>query len=200
MGVQMSKNGSYYIIAVTCGYVEDAYVARLIFSTPGRRRFATPGEAVTELALDMYAKYRDELVEDKPKACCVKSFKKKEAKFCSICGCPAVRMAFSSERFMEFIKELHCTTNDSYGQAEWADGRTCVFLPWHHNLIGIQENEIVDISENAEQVLLCALFEAMPELMGNDDKYVHEQYLKDPSSWSMWKHWADIKEKGHTRT
>ena len=196
----MSEKAAYYIIAVTCGYVEDAYVARLIFSTPDRRRFATPGEAVTELALDMYAKYREDCIEDKPKECCVKSFKKKEAKFCSACGRSAIRMAFNSERFMEFIQELHCTTNDSYGCAEWADDRTSVFLPWYHDLIGIQENEIVDISENAEQVLLCALFEAKPELMGKDDKHDHERFLKDPESWTMWKHWTDIKEKGRTRS
>lgn len=167
----------YRVIMMTCGYVESSRTSWLIyqcefFGLPG---FETRREALKELALDMYAKYQDEhapRVKPIVNKCCKKAVTEKHD-FCPSCGRSLnVKDAFDSERFMEFVNSLHDTTADSYGESEYACDRSFKWWPfWSAELFNTRKEEVVYIPENAEQVVLGALYDAMPELKEMDDGF-----------------------------
>lgn len=184
----MSK---YSFIMMSCGYVESNQTSWLLYGTHfhGREGFDTMQEAITELALDLYAKYYDECLSSyinrySFSKCCTDSLiKDKEAKFCSKCGKPLIDKEFNADHFIEFIVNLHGSTCDSYGEAEYANGRHFVWWPWSmHEFIDASKDEIIFIGESAEYVLLAALFDAKPELIKENDYEVHmrdwEDYFK----------------------
>ena len=66
---------------------------------------------------------------------------------------------------MDFIRGLHGTDSDSYGEAEHAKDRDFVWWPWStQEFLESPRESIIWIEENAEYVLLCALYDAKPEL------------------------------------
>jgi hypothetical protein len=166
-----SKKKGYRFVAFSCGYVESSMTSTLVYGTPflGNKKFATRGEAITELALDLYAKFVTDRahvsnLREKPKACCQEAEEQKH-NFCSKCGRPILTDEFDAEAFKEFIVELHNTDCDSYGDAEWFEGRDPEFWPWSFSeLLEADKSEVVYIAENAEHVLLAALCDAKPEL------------------------------------
>lgn len=184
--------GRYHVVMMSCGYVENAMTSWLIFSTRdiSNLYFETPKEAVTELALDLYAKFEDERTYGRePKKCCVETqASNAAAKFCATCGKSLADAKFDETCFMEFVTDLHARDCDAYGEAEYACDRRFMFWPFRAEaLLGAKKNEYVLISENAEVVIRDALLEAKPELV---DLTV-ERYVPDYKS-----DWEKIKEKG----
>lgn len=171
----------YRFIVMICGYVESSMTSNLIyqcgfFGNPG---YTSRKEAITDLALDLYAKFYDDhlsIYENRygrdVKKCCRESLiANKEAKFCSDCGSQIKDKAFDYEQFMEYVIGLHNTTCDSYGDAEWAGGRDLTWWPyWIGDFIGAPKEDVILIAECAEVVLLAALLDAKPELKNEEDE------------------------------
>lgn len=155
--------GRYRIVMMSCGYVENACTSWLIFSTH-TGCFATAAEAVIELALDLYAKFEDEVLVGyvHKKQCCREQG---NVAFCSVCGTRLKPKEFNGDEFMEYITGLHNTTCDSYGEAESTSTRAFAYWPWRaHELLSASKDEIVFIGECAERVILDALFEVREDL------------------------------------
>lgn len=168
----MSK---YKFIMINCGYVESNKTAPLIYGCQfmGYEGFSTCREAITELALDLYAKFHYEILDvyenryaqDLKKCCLDMLIRDKNANFCPLCGSAIKDKDFNEESFMDFIRDLHGTDCDSYGEAEHAKDRHFVWWPWStHEFLESPRDSIIWIEENAEHVLLCALYDAKPEL------------------------------------
>lgn len=173
-------------IMMTCGYVESGFVSELTFASYNEG-FATAKEAVTELALDMYAKYTEEHVGDVQTKKCCKAAKQKEAgfNFCPKCGSSLFDAdSFDEDVFMEMIVSLHNATNDTYGEMEYANERDFAFRPYGANIFKNGGKDVVCIPECAEEVLLLALSEAMPDVVEKPSVSISAE-----SAWDM------IKEK-----
>jgi len=164
---------------MTAGFAEEAATSVLIyqcgfFGNPG---YTTYKEAITDLALDLYNKYYDLRLSvykfrysSRIKDCCRKELiAAKKACFCNTCNQEIVDEPFVEDEFMDYIRKLHNTTCDTYGEAESTSRRDMTWWPWWTNdFIGASKDEIIHIPENAEQVLCAALLEAKPELATND--------------------------------
>lgn len=189
-------------IMMSCGYVESNRTSWLIYQCNffGDEGFDTAKEAVTELALDLYAKFHDEYLSvyqnrysDSVKECCRKALiANHQAKFCSECGCQLLDEKFNPDEFMEYVTGLHDTTCDSYGDAEGTSTRSpLAWYPWwSHEFLGAKKKEIVFIPESAEHVILCALLEAKPELKEQADQCQYE--IGESSGWEAIKEGRDI--------
>jgi hypothetical protein len=167
-------------IVIHCGYAESNTTSALIyqcefFGNPGYTSYKT---AITDLALDLYAKFYDGYLSvyenrysKQVKDCCRKVLTAdKNAKFCSECGKQIADKQFDHEEFMDYIRGLHSSTCDSYGEAEYVAGRHLTWWPFGSgNFIGAPKEEVIYIAEYAEVVLLSALFDAKPELRTGDD-------------------------------
>ena len=169
---------SYKFIVMTCGYVESAATSSLIYSCGfmgNGKGYESCKDAITELALDMYAKYADDyLKEDKIKyPCCHNQLvDRPQASFCSDCGSKIRSDNFNSETFQSMISDLHNSTCDSYGEAEFANDRNFCWWPWSNSWIGRPKEEFIYIPEQAEWVLLEALYDAKPELKEKIDNCI----------------------------
>lgn len=163
-------------IMMSCGYAESGQTSWLIYQCQffGRYNYySSYKEAITDLALDLYAKFYDDHLSiyqnrynKEVKDCCRKTLvSNKEAKFCFSCGERIVDKIFDDNEFMNYVCELHNTTSDSYGDAEETSTRDLTWWPfWGTEFIGTPKEEVICIAENAEIVLLDALVEAKPEL------------------------------------
>mgnify|MGYP005862726183 CR=1 FL=1 len=181
--------GRYRIVMMSCGYVENACTSWLIFSTHSGR-FATAAEAVIELALDLYAKFEDEVLAPVYKSDCCR--KQGDVAFCSTCGKRIMPKPFDGTEFMEYVTSLHNTTCDSYGESESTEKRDFSFWPWRaHELVDASKDEIVFIGENAERVILDALFEV------RDDLRAKELESFDDEDWRT-STWARVRKTGTT--
>lgn len=88
-----------------------------------------------------------------------------ETKFCSDCGKYLQDKEFSGEEFMHYVSGLHGTTTDNYDSAEYARTRNLAWWPfWQSNIFAAPKDDVLILLENAEETLLAALLEAMPEL------------------------------------
>ena len=184
-------------IIMSCGYVESNHTSLLVYGTHfhGHEGFDTAVEAVKELSLDLYAKFHDEYLSTYNnrygadlKECCSKSLvNDKDAKFCATCGSRLEDKKFDGDAFMDFIRDLHGSTCDSYGESEWANGRDFVWWPWCNigNLIGAPKETVVIIPESAEECLLEALAEAKPELFPTPSTEVDPYHIE--SRWEALK-------------
>lgn len=149
--------GRYRIVMMSCGYVENACTSWLIFSTH-EGHFVTAAEAVIELALDLYAKYEDEVLTPIYRGGCCRT--QGDVNFCSTCGTRLKPKEFNGEDFMHYVTGLHSTTCDAFGESESTGKRDFAFWPWRaHELLSASKDEIVFIGEGAERVILDALFE-----------------------------------------
>jgi hypothetical protein len=156
------------IIMMKCGYAEETCVSTLIFCDVSGKGFSTPKGAVTELALDMYAKYKKELYPENKltKKCCKKAKKSLAGNYCSICGKYLVEESFNEVEFMGMIDNLHNTDYDSYGLAEYANGRYFKWSPFDFSfddpcdIFANSGKDVLQIEHSAEGVLLLALSEA----------------------------------------
>lgn len=189
----------YRFIVMVCGYVESAMTSNLIyqcgfFGNPG---YSSRKEAITDLALDLYAKFYDDYLSiyenryaKEVKSCCRTALvANKEAKFCSDCGKQLKDKLFNSEKFMEYVCGLHSTTCDSYGDAEETSTRSLMWWPyWLDDFIGAPKEDVILIAENAEAVLLAALLEAKPELKSEED----EDFIN-----SDWEQFKEEKQPGY---
>lgn len=182
-------------IVMTCGYVENASTSVLIYQCgfSGKSGYSSYREAITDLALDLYSKFYDEhlsIYENRysrsVKDCCRKVLiDNKEAKYCSECGSQISDKKFLYDEFKEYVSNLHCTTCDSYGDAEYAAGRNLIWWPyWTNDFIGAPKEEVIYIAESAEQVLLDALLDAKPELKDPDEDTYESDF---PSDWERFK-------------
>jgi len=169
--MKKKKSKGYRFVAFSCGYVESSMTSTLVYGTPflGNRAFATRGEAITELALDLYAKFESdrayaESFQKEASSCCDDALKAGHT-FCPKCGRKVQAEGFDAIGFAEFIVGLHNTDCDSYGDAEGFGDRDPVFWPWSFSeLLEADKSEVVYIAENAEHVILAALCDAKPEL------------------------------------
>lgn len=165
-----SKKKGYRFVAFSCGYVESSMTSTLVYGTPflGNKKFTTRGEAITELALDLYAKFMSERPQSVIKTCCENYRSLKEEKryqYCPKCGNELQAEDFDAYGFTEFIFGLHNKDCDSYGDAEVFADRDAEFWPWSFGeFLEADKSEVVYIAENAEHVLLAALCDAKPEL------------------------------------
>jgi hypothetical protein len=171
----------YKFIIMHCGYVESNMTSALIFQCQffGHPGYTSRKEAITELALDMYAKFYDEHLSiyqnrylREVKKCCRDSLvANRDAKFCSNCGDQLKDKEFNYDEFMEFVSNLHSSTCDSYGDAEETSTRNLCWWPyWTNNFIGAPREEIIYIAESAEVILLAALLDAKPELKSEESE------------------------------
>ena len=191
-----------FIVMIT-GYVESASTACLIyqcgfFGNPGYDNYK---DAITDLALDLYAKYYDDHMSAYErrynrdvKECCRKTLiDNKEAKFCSACGSQIADKKFDAEAFMDYVRDLMNTTCDSYGDAEYAGGRNFTWWPyWIGDFIGAPKEDVIVMAENAEVTILAALIEAKPELKSEDDDYfVNETF------WDDWEEFKNNKQPNY---
>lgn len=177
------KSKGYRFVAFACGYVESSMTSTLVYGTPflGGTKFATRGEAITELALDLYAKFESdrEYVDrlQKKEACCERFATRlnpiEEYSFCPKCGRKIKPEGFDAVGFIDFIVGLHNVDCDGYGEAESFGDRDATFWPWSFSeFLEADKSEVVYIAENAEHVLLAALCDAKPELR----EFVEEDY------------------------
>jgi len=172
------KSKGYRFVAFACGYVESSMTSTLVYGTPflGGTKFATRGEAITELALDLYAKFESdrEYVDSlRKKTACCDDAQKQGHTFYSKCGRKVQAEGFDYVGFLEFIDGLHNVDCDGYGEAESFGERDAVFWPWSFSeFLEADKSEVVYIAENAEHVLLAALCDAKPELR----EFVEEDY------------------------
>ena len=181
----------YRFIAMHCGYVESCKTSLLVYNCEysGHSGFKTMKDAIIELALDMYHKYYQEVLSiyehrytsGLEKCCRDALIAKHDANFCSTCGKAIKDKEFDDEGFMGFIRDLHDTDCDSYGEADSANNRALVWYPfWTDAFIGASKKSIIFIPENAESILLYALFEVKPELKG-------KEYTKFFDDWEKFK-------------
>lgn len=180
-------------LLISCGYVEGNYVSILAFNhVDGGHE--TLKEAVTSLALDMYAKFVEDNPNDagkkrKHKVCCLKAIKKdSDANFCSFCGTRIqVVDYFDVDKFVEYVQNLHSSTCDSYGDGEWANERPLEWCPFGSDFMNAEKSEVAFLYESAEVTLLYALLEANPEIK------IEEHVLEDFERYSN--HWKNIKRE-----
>jgi hypothetical protein len=181
-------------IVMHCGYAESNMTSALIYQCAcfGNPGYSSYKKAITDLALDLYAKFYDEhlsIYENRYgrdiKDCCRKSLiANKETKFCSECGNQICDKKFDHGDFMSFVHDLHCSTCDSYGEAEYASGRYMTWYPyWNDDFIGAPKEDVIYIAELAEVILLAALYDAKPELRIN--------HLNDDFDCSEWKSFSN---------
>ena len=171
----MNESIKIRFIVMIPGYVESASTSCLIyqcgfFGNPG---YASYKEAITDLALDLYAKFYDDCLScyqnrygSDLKRCCQKSLiDNKKAQFCSTCGCKLLDKKFDYAEFQHYVCNLTRTTCDSYGDAEETSTRNLTWWPyWITDFIGTPKEEVICLSEQAQLILLAALLEAKPEL------------------------------------
>lgn len=172
---------SLRFIVLCSGYAEDATTSVLIYQCEfsGHPGYSNYKDAVTDLALDLYAKYYDSCLnvyENRysadVKQCCRNALiENNKANFCSKCGNEIADKKFSADGFCSYIRGLYCTTSDSYGEAEHANGRNLIWWPfWIEDFIGAPKEDIITIGENGQAILLEALLEAKPELRQYDEE------------------------------
>lgn len=180
MKKQAKKETKLRFIVMTPGYVESACTAYLIYECAffGHPGYTSYKEAITNLALDLYAKYYDDhlsVYENRyngdVKDCCRKSLiADKTAMFCAVCGHRLADKKFDYEGFKDYVYNLTNTNCDTYGEAEGTATRQMTWWPWASgDFIGTPREEVIYIAEMAEQVLLAALLEAKPELVDPED-------------------------------
>ncbi len=184
--MKSKKSKGFRFIAFSCGYVESSMTSTLVYGTPflGNKSFATRGEAITELALDLYAKFEDECPQVAARSCCQRFSTRpdpiEEYEYCPKCGRKLRPEGFDVYGFTEFVTELHNKDCDSYGEAEWFNGREPEFWPWSFSeFLTADKSEVIYIAENAEHVLLAALLDAKPDLKKRAD-----QEIKEGDTWS----------------
>lgn len=188
--------GRYRIIMMSCGYVESNMTSWLIYSTFTREdRFDTAAQAVMELALDLHAKYEDEVLSTQyvfHKDCCKKAKADSNTKFCPKCGTRLQVTEFNADHFMEYIRGLHNTDCDGYGESERTSKRSFAFWPWRaHDLVGASKDEVVFIGENAERVILDALYEIRDDLQ----KLEYSGNYEPDEEWRC-QDWLDVRKHG----
>lgn len=174
------KQKLFNVIMMSCGFAESNQTSWLMYGTGyfGHPGFKTRAEAVTELALDLYAKYHDEVLDAyerrySKKECCREALiSNKNANFCPTCGSTIADRVFDPQEFRDFVIDLHGTTCDSYGAAEWFKDRKPVFWPWSvRDFQEAHKDQVIWIPENAEHVILAALYDVKPELKPVQDDY-----------------------------
>lgn len=163
-----SVKGKYHVVMMTCGYVESQMTSWLIYNTRNAIAFESKLTAVRALAMDMYNKYVEDHLDGKAphglvKSCCKAAF----GRFCSQCGASLEHMRFDECSFQDFVKGLHSTDCDSYGSCDYAGDDVLVFWPWlaQDRILGLSENEVVILCENAEKILTEALYDQLPDLL-----------------------------------
>ena len=170
---------AFRFIVMTTGYVENASTAFLAYQCEffGNSGYDNYKDAITDLALDMYAKFYDEHLStyqnrysSEVRDCCRNSLiANKDAEFCSKCGDRIVNKKFDADAFMEHISNLMGSTCDSYGNAEQTSTRDMTWWPYGSNFIGAPKEDIIHLAENGEVILLLALLDAKPELRSDQD-------------------------------
>ncbi len=180
------KSKGFRFIAFSCGYVESGMTSTLVYGTPflGNRVFATRSEAITELALDLYAKFESERPRTAARSCCQRFSTRpnpiEEYEYCPTCGLKLQPEGFDVYGFVEFIVGLHNKDCNSYGEAEWFQGRDPEFWPWSFgDFLEADKSEVIYIAENAEHVLLAALLDAKPDIK----KWADEE-IQEGDTWS----------------
>lgn len=165
----------YKHIVMGAGFAESATAGVLVYSCEyfGNPGYATMKEAITDLALDLYSKYYDDVLSVYQrrysgglKDCCLKTIVgSKTAKFCSECGGKITDKKFDTEEFESYIQDLSTSTIDSYGDAENTSTRDLTWWPYDvADLIGAPKEEVIYIAEHAQAILCAALLDAKPEL------------------------------------
>lgn len=184
----------YSFIMMSCGYVEQAQTSWLMYGTPflGSDGFSTMEEAIKELALDLYSKFYDDSLNTYErryslKNCCHISLNRiKSSNYCSECGDKLDDKQFIAEEFRDYIRGMHNTTADSYGESEQTSMRQLVWWPYSmHEFREASKESIIWIAESAEHVLLDALYDAKPELAVNADEDEYQNYAE--GDWEQFK-------------
>ncbi len=171
-------------IAFHTGYAETCSTSMMVYQCGffGHPGYTSPKEAFVNLALDLFAKFYDDVLSYRipTNKCCEgasvlgsggSSQLREKYKVCDVCGIPLQERPFSPEDFMSYIRGLHGQTCDSYGDAEDTSTRDpLTWWPfWTNRFIGTPKEEIIFLRENAEWALLDALYYAKPELRVGDE-------------------------------
>lgn len=181
MKTQPAKKRTLRFIMMVNGYVESASTGCLIYSCGffGHPGYDNYKDAITNLALDLYAKFYDDYLSVYQNRysgsvgdCCRKVLNlDKGAKFCSTCGKQISDKKFDYEKFKDYVCNLTSSTCDNYGDAEDTSTRQLTWWPWWvGDFIGAPKEDVIFIAEQGEVVLLAALLEAKPELKNPGDE------------------------------
>jgi len=200
----------FSFIMMSCGHVESNSTSWLMYGIQGidRGGFETMEEGIKELALDLYAKFYDDHLSiyekrygrdvdkccrDNMKVVCEDGTKHTPGTVytCPTCGKDKKDEAFDPEEFRQYICSLHGSTCDDYGDVEYT--RTRNHLSWWpyptvKQFRDAPKDSVIWIGENAEHVLLSALYDAKPELKQLSDyqDYSEEDWEKLKEGKQPW--------------
>lgn len=185
----------FRFIVLHTGYVENNSTACLIYRCEffGNAGYDNYKDAITDLALDIYAKFYDEVLStyqnryaSEVRDCCRKTLiANKDAKYCLHCGDKIVDKKFDYEEFKDYVVNLMNATCDSYGNAEITSTRNLTWWPYQSfNIFGAPKEDIIQLSEYGEIFLLLALLDAKPELTSDQDDETSEITFED---WEKFK-------------
>ena len=160
----------YNVIALTCGYVENALVSHLAFSYNREEPFTSPREALTDLAHGFLDMWLDNYSFNQPNysKCCLAASKKAANLHCPTCGKGLQAHLFTQgdlDEFTESIVSYATGTADSCGNA---DDYLRGWWPWTgwKEFMAIPVEQHIHVFENAELLLLACLDpEKVPDFM-----------------------------------
>lgn len=177
----------YKGVALSFGYVESNTTSWLIFTIEGGACPTTRKEALHTLTEYLYNKFKSDIdykadflddYKSHMARCCKDAWRKMDKdnplKSCPRCNAsyevPYDR-SFSVEDWQQWLRELHHSDCDSYGDHDYID-RKYDWTPWRNDF-SIPQHQMVIVCENAEHILTMALAEIHPELKEEvrDDDY-----------------------------
>ena len=153
----MKSKNKYEYIALSCGYAESQKISFTIFESLVLHDSKV--KAIQDLALNLYIKYNQEVLDtNEPSMCCITS-KKQNFNFCSFCGSNLNRIQFDPECFEQWLYSLQDKSLNDFGQ-EMRNWDLCSDIS---ELIKKQKSTIW-IPDRADRMLTAALVEIKPEL------------------------------------
>ena len=162
------------------GYVEDAAVTPLVFTTElGAGRSMEPREALTTLAEDLFARYRN--MYPGPNVCCKVAIESDDYEYCPKCGNQLDLVQTNhAEDFTDSIWDILHQTNDSFGFDGVNIGGFYHRYRWHPttNFISfIQAHTYLCVPENAERIMAVLIELLKPGTFTEDDLDEVEAYI-----------------------
>lgn len=173
------KSRMYTCIVLGFGYAEDSSLSNVWFMSDAG--FATPQDALKDLALQIYGKYKVDHIPKRNPCCLSVRENNSNFKFCPYCG-------FSTNSLMDFEEYnlwlLHISTYtiDTWRPTTELDGWSSVSI-W--DLIKSGMGTIVNVPDRAEYCLIAAL---NPKSIDEEDQKQLIEYQEynnlDPSNLS----------------
>jgi hypothetical protein len=194
-------------IIMTTGYVEDASVASLIFTTDdcgGPFADMTPKMAIETLAEDMYAKYVDRQYHEAGrrarKKCCMWHKENTNDKKCSACN-RKLTEAPECEEFKTFLCSVLKSDADECGgwdgtvEINNEEPRNLIWSPFYASNIveHIKNDEFLIVYERGEEILSLALLAKNESLLDTNGDEFHWSFNDDKKDYKK-KFLKDLEE------